>query len=368
MTSTDELTQKRRGQAISTAADELCHPRCPVPNTFGLTARRGSYAEEFHSEQDLKWIALQESSDLLVHESHFTHTKERSFRHGGNIPALWARSEGADTRLIGLTWQPALQPVLALPESAINGPADLVGRRLLLPVNAHAKIDFWQAVTLRVYERALESVGRSLDDVELVKINQDRPYSKRPDPTKPPSGDIDALTARGRLTQLTLLPLVRGEVDAIVNQGHNAVQIAVATGAKVVFDQGLSPDPIARANNDLPDTFTVSGALAKEHPDQVARVVARALETHAWAVANRQAAIEVLGKELEIDEDLLYAAYGTDPIPGFELNFDEERVEAINSQKEFLLRHGFIRNNFDVRDWIDPRPLELALDLLANRA
>lgn len=368
MTQLDETAPQLTAVTLPTPPGELWWTRCPVPNTFGLAARRGSYHAEFPEAEGLKWIALQQSDDPLVHESHFTHTKERSFRHGGNIPALWARSEGADSRLIGLTWQPALQPVLALPGSGIEGPPDLKGRRLLVPVNPHAKIDFWQAVTLRVYERALQSAGLSLDDVELVRISQDRPYGRRPDPTRPLRGDLDALARQGTLIRLTLLPLVRGEVDAIVQQGHDAVLIALTTGAQVVFDQGLAADPLGRVNNDLPDAFTVSGGLAREHPDQVARVVARALETHAWAVDNRQAAIEVLGRELGISEEVLRAAYGDDPTPGFEVTLGAERIAALNEQKSFLLRHGFIRHDFDIADWVDPTPLDLARQLLKERS
>jgi len=358
----------RRGEAIPTAPDELWYTRCPVPNTFGLTARRGSYTEEFHPGQDLKWIALQHSDDLAVHESHFSHTKERSFRHGGNIPALWARSEGADTRLVGLTWQPALQPILALAESGIEGPGDLRGRRLLVPVNPHATIDFWQAVTLRVYESALSSVGLGLDDVELVRVAQDRPYGRRPDPAKPGGGDLATLARTGALIRLTLIPLVRGEVDAVVNQGHDAVQIAIDTGAQVVFDQGQLPNPLDRINNDLPDAFTASGALVSEYPEQVARVLARALETQEWASDNREAAITVLADELGVGEALVRAAYGADPTPGFELSLDVGRIEALARQKEFLLRHGFIRHDFDLAEWVDPRPLQLARELLEARS
>jgi ABC-type nitrate/sulfonate/bicarbonate transport system substrate-binding protein len=368
MTQLDETTPTLGDAVLPTADDELWWTRCPVPNTFGLAARRGSYRAEFPADGGLRWIALQQSDDPLVHESHFTHTKQRSFRHGGNVPALWARSEGADTRLIGLTWQPALQPVLALPGSGIEGPADLKGRRLLVPVNPHAKIDFWQAVTLRVYEQALASAGLSLDDVELVRVSQDRPFGRRPDPTRPLRGDLSELARQGTLIRLTLLPLVRGEVDAIVNQGHDAVLIALATGARVVFDQGLAADPLDRVNNDLPDAFTVSGRLADEHPEQVARVVARALETHAWAVANRQAAIEVLGRELGISEEVLRAAYGDDPTPGFEVNLAADRIAGLNEQKSFLLRHGFIRRDVDIAQWVDPRPLELARELLKERS
>jgi len=39
--------------------------------------------------------------DRETRESHFTHTLANSFRQGGNAPAIYARSEGRDTVLIG---------------------------------------------------------------------------------------------------------------------------------------------------------------------------------------------------------------------------------------------------------------------------
>ena len=68
-----------------------------------------------------------------MRESHFGHTQANSFRQGGNIPPLWARSHGADVRLIGLSWAEQYQAVVTRRDSGIDGPADLAGRKLALP-------------------------------------------------------------------------------------------------------------------------------------------------------------------------------------------------------------------------------------------
>ncbi|HXZ09102.1 MAG TPA: ABC transporter substrate-binding protein, partial [Paraburkholderia sp.] len=52
--------------------------------------------------------------DVTIRRSHFTHSQPWSFRQGGNIPALWARSQGSDTRLIGLSWVDEFQALITL--------------------------------------------------------------------------------------------------------------------------------------------------------------------------------------------------------------------------------------------------------------
>jgi hypothetical protein len=36
-------------------------------------------------------------------------------------------------------------------------------------------------------------------------------------------------------------------------------------------------------------------------------------------------------------------------------------LAGISIEKEFLLKHGYIKNDFDVNDWADPRFIEEAL-------
>ncbi len=54
-----------------------------------------------------------------MRESHFTHALDFSFRQGGNIPPIWARSGGRQTRVVGITTTDEFQAVIALPSSGI---------------------------------------------------------------------------------------------------------------------------------------------------------------------------------------------------------------------------------------------------------
>lgn len=61
-------------------------------------------------------------------------------REGESTAALWERSEGRETRLIGLTWVDSFQSVVALADAGIRGPEQLAGRRLALPRDRTAAI------------------------------------------------------------------------------------------------------------------------------------------------------------------------------------------------------------------------------------
>jgi ABC-type nitrate/sulfonate/bicarbonate transport system substrate-binding protein len=47
-----------------------------------------------------------------------------------------------------------------------------------------------------------------------------------------------------------------------------------------------------------------------------------------------------------------------------EPSLDPTLVAAIESQRDFLLEHGFIERTFDVHEWIDEGPLTAARELV----
>ena len=105
-----------------TTIDRLWYTRCPAPTPFGIAIQQGWLDEEFHAEGwDIN--ALQDASDPVIRQSHYTHSQPHSFRQGGNIPALWARAQGADTRVIGLTWVDEFQGLIALLDPVVSIPA-----------------------------------------------------------------------------------------------------------------------------------------------------------------------------------------------------------------------------------------------------
>lgn len=352
---------------IPSAPNELWYTRCAVPTAFEVALGNGAFEDEF-ARDGLSWLPIAQSPDPAVHESHFTHRKANSFRHGGNIPPIHARSRGADTAVIGLSWPRTSCPVLVLPESDIASAADLEGRRLLVARCDQEKIDFWAASTLRTWESALASVGLTLDDAEVVETL----YEEHELPGLA-EADLQGrqrwqLRLRGQMVRALIVPLLRGEVDAIVGQSTLAEEIQTVTDARVIYDQADQADVLARVNNSSPDILTVSGELVREHPERVARVVARLLDAADWARSDPQAALELLSHRLQQPTALLEATYGDRLIAHLDLSLPPETADILQVQQDLLLRHGFITDSFDVAEWIDPRPLQLAQGLRAVRA
>ena len=127
----------------------LWYTRCPAPTPFGIAAQKGWLEEEFAADGiDVK--ALQDADDVQIRRSHFTHTQPWSFRQGGNIPALWARAQGSDTRLIGLSWVDEFQALITLDRHLDTSPESLAGRRFGFPLNTRASVvDFHRATSSR---------------------------------------------------------------------------------------------------------------------------------------------------------------------------------------------------------------------------
>jgi len=265
--------------------DTLWYTRCPVVTAFGIAVRLGLLEQEFRGD-GIQVQSLRQSLDKKTRNSHFEHTQPDSFRHGGNIPALFVRSRGADVRLLGVTWANEVQQVLTLPSSGIRTVRDLKGRRLALPRRLNDAIDFWRAALLHGYASALSTEGLSLDDVELVDIPIERSFVD--DAAAAPSADgslWNAAYMRGHARE-EILALVRGQADALFAHGSVAVDTRTALGARVVVDIGSHPDRSLRINNLTPLTLTVSGGLLAQAPEVIARWLARIIEAAEWAKAH----------------------------------------------------------------------------------
>jgi ABC-type nitrate/sulfonate/bicarbonate transport system substrate-binding protein len=330
--------------AQAQAIDALWYTRCPVPTPLGLAAQLGWFSEEFGGDGiDIR--TLQEVSDADLRESHYDHSLPSSFRQGGNVPAIWARAGGADTRVIGLNWIDESQLILTLPESGIKSVPDLRGRRLALPKHDNS-IDHARAGALRVYAVALELAGVGEGDVEFVDIAI---ASGR-------GGPVTA-TRRGGGYGPLVDALRNGDVDAIFVKGARGVETAHAIGAHIVIDLRNHPDPLVRANNGAPRPVTVDNALLQSRPDLVARFLARIVAIGDWAAAHPAETAAFVARESGSTEQWVKLAYGDDLHLHQYTDLAESSILALEGYKDFLFERGFLAADFDVRAWIDPRPL-----------
>lgn len=334
----------------------LWFTRCPVPTASGIAVQNGWLEAEFGG-QGIAVRSLRHSLDPKIRESHFTHTLADSFRQGGNAPAIFARAEGRDTVLLGLHWIRQYQAIIALPTANLTRVEQLRGKRLALPHRVNDEIDFWRATALQGYHNALRLAGLGLSDVEMVDLPVETSYVDE---------DVaitEALTPAPRLIKYhtrEMTAMLRGEVDAMFAYSVWGAAVRSQLGASEVINLAEQTWPDAQINNGLPKTLTVSGRLLREHPDIVERYVAQLVRAADWAAHNEDAVRRKTAIETGTAEFWLDQGVGVDISKRLTLSLDDELISALESRKSFLLEHGFIRSDFDVRAWIDPRPLENA--------
>jgi ABC-type nitrate/sulfonate/bicarbonate transport system substrate-binding protein len=336
--------------------DTLWYTRCPVPTAFSVAIRLGWIDEEFAGDR-IEVASLLSSDARQTRESHFAHTQPNSFRHGGNIPPLWAFSEGSDVRLIALSWNDEPQVVLARPDSDIRTLADLKGRRLGVPRRLNDSIDFWRATVLRGYESALSIAGLTQRDVEFVEIPVVRAWLDDSPSHRTRSGSLWGAASTRSFQREEAVALLTGKVDAIFSAHAHAADIKAFLGARVVVDLGKHPDRRLRINNGTPLALTASGALVEEHPDLVARWLANVLQAAEWTRTHRDETLRIVAAESGVAEEIALEAFGENLPQQLSVDLAEDKVAALDAQKEFLLRHGFIGKDFDIEKFIVRGPL-----------
>ncbi|OLL31045.1 desulfurase [Burkholderia sp. SRS-W-2-2016] len=339
----------------------LWYTRCPAPTPFGIAAQKGWLDEEFAADGiDVK--ALQDADDVAIRRSHFTHTQPWSFRQGGNIPALWARSQGSDTRLIGLSWVDEFQALITL-DRQLDASADaLTGRRFGLPLNTRASVvDFHRATALRGFGSLLGALGGALADVELVDL------AHTPRGLEDAKSAADAPLAswldaqRSHEFAREAAALLRGEADVVFVKGATGLDIANLLNAKILVEIGAQPNRLLHANNGTPRPLTVDAQLLRERPDLVERVLARTLDTGDWVQRHPGEVAQYVARETRSAEHWVQRAYPGGLHRQLQIGLDPQALAALAGFKQFLFESGFIPADFDFDAWIDPAPLRAAL-------
>ncbi|THF62721.1 ABC transporter substrate-binding protein [Pseudothauera rhizosphaerae] len=342
---------------MSTAPETLWYTRCGVPTSFGVAMHHG-WIEERLAADGTAIRSLKESSDPVVRASHFDHNLQNSVRYGGSSPAIWARSTGRETRLLGLSSTRESLLLLAGPDSTLESVAGLRGKRFGVARWENQPIDFIRAQSLRALENALKLHGLTVADVELVDYPVGAKFADEAVHRIPGTQAFGPRRLPGHNAEV--LGLIRGEVDAIVLHGAQALSLAHALQLRVLFDLSEHPDPLVRSNNASPIVLTADAHLLDTHPDTAASVVEQILRAERWAGAHPQEARQIAAREVNTSEYWIWKSYGGDEGLRVGTNLDPEALAVLQDFADFLLRWRFIATPVQVQDWIDPRPLETA--------
>ncbi|MEP9375947.1 ABC transporter substrate-binding protein [Aquabacter sp. CN5-332] len=332
--------------------DRLWYTRCNVPTASGIAFNLGWLADRYG--RDGMTIGALQDAPLEIARHHYDHLLPGLIREGGNVPALVARSNGAPTRLIGLTWIDEQQIIAVRPESGIAGPRDLAGRRIAVPAfTGRGETSMARAMALHGFENALALAGLTLADVEIIDVG------------------LEEIVPPGRhrkSTQAVLWPgldlVEQGAADALYLKGAAAGRAARAAGLVVAVDLDATPDRRSRVNNGTPRPLTVHEDLLAQHPDWVVAFLAETLRAADWAAADAHAVKEIVARETQAPVEEMEKTYGPDFHATLHPDLSGERLGLLGIQKDFLLRHGFLARDFDLADWVEPGPLQAARRLL----
>ena len=337
---------------------DIWYTRCPVPTASGIAFQRNMFDDEFDGT-DFKVRNIKELGPAKA-DSHFNHSLENSYREGGSIPPLWAKNGGADTVMIGLTFVSDSICFYVRPDSGIHSFADLKGKRVALGVRPYIMIDFMKINAHKAWDCGLRAHGMTLDDVQLVEleINDDMHANINPNfkaGEKPPVSNM---------FEVEMAALRNGEVDAIWAKGCQTRQLEreASDQLRLISDLLYDTDDMELRVNANPRIITVSGNMARENPDAVVRYLQVLIRASRWGSANPQECSETLATELGVSVADINGSFVANFQDKLWPNMAAETVHLLDTQQEFMVKHGYLPEPVDLQAWGDESFLKQAYE------
>jgi ABC-type nitrate/sulfonate/bicarbonate transport system substrate-binding protein len=340
---------KRAHTNESKAPVEIWYSRCGAATASALAIRKGWLAAEFDRPGTVL-RSLRDDDSRAIRDAHYHHGQSGLFREAGNIPPIWARANGQDTVVVGITWLDEYQGILSRADGPIRSVEDLVGKRLALPLHDNL-IDFQRGAALHGFTTALGLVGKSVDDVTLVDVR----------------AGADELGRGGPRRSVEVEALLDGRVDAIFLRFARGVRTAADPRFHQVININELEDPLLRVNNGTPRPVTVDRRFLDQHPELVVRYLHVLLRTAAWAEQHPDEVLALLAEDAaDRDVGAVVASHGAQVHRSFVPKLSAEYVRGLELQKDFLWKAGFLKADFDVSSWIVGEPLVEAQRLFAR--
>lgn len=335
----------------------LWYTRCPVPTASGIAYQRGMFGELFDGTQYS--VRNIRELDKAHWNTHFDHSLDMSFREGGGSPPIWARSNGAATRLLGVTFMDEVLGVYVRTDDPARAMPDLSGRRCALPVWPKLIFNFFRFAAEKGFHSALNVHSMDESDVEFVDIiESDEPHSI-----------INSEFASGQARDTRsyyhaqLMALVDGRVDAIFAKGGEVAQLEREAQGRIrcLYDLASSPRIEDRVNNSTPRLLTVSESLVHDHPEAVVRYVQTLVRAARWGQGHPAEAAQAIAAEAGVAAEDIDFCFEFQYLSKLMPALDGHLLETLAVMKSFLLQRGYINRDFSVDEWLAPRPLAEAL-------
>jgi ABC-type nitrate/sulfonate/bicarbonate transport system substrate-binding protein len=108
----------------------------------------------------------------------------------------------------------------------------------------------------------------------------------------------------------------------------------------------------------IPATITCSDVMAEQHPELAVTFLKGMINVGRWGNEHKHAAAAILNRQtfyLDV-EDTYRGIKDVDLVP----NLSPQNLVSVEIGKDFMLSHGYMKNDFDVQKWAAPEFLEQA--------
>ena len=342
---------------------EVYYTNCVLVSAANVDQELGWTREEF-KKIGVKYAYLRSNPENDWYP-HYIHNMDNLIRFGGLFPPIAVHADIRRTPLLGLTHAPHEGGCMLVRfRDDIYRMDELKGKKIGLSKSMNQiKNDWWRIQEEQGIELMLRVNGMTRDDVEIVEFPYADDWYNDPKMMGPPIENPSELQLKmDHKHNLALRPLetalLNGVVDAIYTQSKIFQHIQEATGkTKAIEDLSRYPDWTLQVAN-IPAAITCTQEMADKHPELVVAYLKGMIKVGRWANEHKHAAAAILDKQtyyLDV-EDTYEGIKHIDMVP----NLSPQNLASVEIGKDFMLKKGYIKNDFDVQKWAAPEFLEKA--------
>ena len=342
---------------------EVYYTNCPLVSASNVDQELGWTREEY-KKIGVKYGFLRSAAGNDWYP-HYIHNLDNLIRFGGLFPPVAVHADRRRTRLLGVTHAPKEGGAMMVrSRDDIYRMSELKGKKIGLSRSLNTiKNDWWRIQEHQGIELMLRVNGMTMDDVEIVEFPYPDDWYNDPKMIGPEMENPSELwLKRDHKHDLAFRPLEtaleKGVVDAIYTQSGPLQQLSEATGKfKAIEDLSRYPDWTLQVAN-IPAVITCTDVMAEKHPELVVAFMRGMIKVGRWANEHKHAAAAILDRQtFYLDVEHTYEGIKPiDMVPNLSL----QNLQSVDIGKEFMLKHGYIKNDFDVNKWAAPEFLEQA--------
>ena len=341
---------------------EVYYTNCPLISASNVDQELGWTKEEF-KKIGVKYGYFRSTPENDWYP-HYIHNLDNLIRFGGLFPPIQVNADIRRTRLLGVTHVPHEGGVMIIrAKDDIYRMSDLKGKKIGISKSMNQiKNDWWRIQEHQGIELMLRMNGMTMDDIQLVEFPYADDWYNMPDMLTPIENPSEWQLKRDHKHDLAFRPLEtaleKGVIDAMYSQSKVLSVLTEATGKfAIIEDLSKYPDWRLQVAN-IPAAITCTEVMAKEHPELVLTFMKGMIKVGRWANEYKHAAAAILDKQtyyLNV-EDTYRGIKEVDMVP----NLSPLNLASVEIGKNFMLKKGYIKNDFDVNKWAAPEFLEQA--------